>query len=126
MITTINNFLIKEAMDNLADDILMIKPDTLEPIDPEIWEIDSIIDIIIDQEKITKLENAASNLQTTNLTYRTVEKDNIIWITCLLKPRNKSVAYGMGEMGCLQCRVINTFYGLNKLKQLKDSSKIFN
>ena len=42
----------------------------------------------------------------------------------MLKPRNKSTAYPLGEMGVIKCKVLDTFYGLNKLKQLSKNQKI--
>lgn len=95
-----------------------------EPIDSDEYEIESIIDIITDVEEIKKLESAGSNIKSTDLTYRAVDRNDIIWITCMLKARNNSAAYPLGEMGVIKCKVLDTFYGLNKLKQLKASDKI--
>ncbi|TXG80917.1 MAG: hypothetical protein E6R13_07320 [Spirochaetes bacterium] len=122
MITSIKHFLINEALDN-SNDITIINKDTLEPIDSDEYEIESIIDIITDVEEIKKLESAG-NIKTTDLTYRAADRNDIIWITCMLKPRNNSTAYPLGEMGVIKCKVLDTFYGLNKLKQLKASDKI--
>jgi len=114
MITNINEF--KNTI---------LNKDTLEPIDSDVYEIDQIVDIITDVEEIKKLEEASgNNLQTTNLTYKSVDRNDVIWITCMLKPRNSSTAYPMGELGVIKCKVLETFYGLNKLKQLKASDKI--
>lgn len=112
--------------DNLSDNVILNK-ETLEPIDSDIYEIDHVIDIITDQEEIKKFEARSASydkLNTTDLTYKTVDRNDIIWITCMLKPRNNSGAYPLGEMGVIQCKVLQTFYGLNKLKQLKQSDKI--
>ncbi len=121
MITDIKTFkLIREAMDNLSTDIIMLKPDTLEPIDGDVWEIDKIIDVITDPKDIEKYENAGSNVSM-DLTVKSVDVGQILWLTALLKPRNKSVAYPLGELGVIQVKVMATFYGLNKLSQLKKS-----
>ncbi len=112
-----------ENYDNLSDHTVIINKETLEPIDSEIYEIDSIVDIISDVDEIKKFENAG-NLKTTDLTYKSVDRNDIIWITCMLKPRNKSAAYPLGEMGVIKCKILDTFYGLNKLKTLKASDKI--
>lgn len=127
MITGISQYkLLKESLDNLSDDIIMMKPDTLEPIDAKEWVIDTIIDIIQDPEDIEKYETACkeNNLITTDLTYKGVGVNDIIWITAMLKPRNNSTAYPMGELGVLQCRIMKTFYGTSKLNQLKHAGKI--
>jgi hypothetical protein len=112
-----------ENYDNLSDHVAIINKETLEPIDSDIYEIDSIVDIISDVDEIKKFENAG-NLKTTDLTYKSVDRNDIIWITCMLKPRNKSAAYPLGEMGVIKCKILDTFYGLNKLKTLKASDKI--
>jgi hypothetical protein len=41
-----------------------------------------------------------------------------------LKPRNKSIAYPIGEMGVIKVRVMQTFYGLNKINNLKKQGKL--
>jgi len=123
MITNINQFLIREAMDNLSDDILMIKPDTLEPIDPKVWEIDTILSVITDPKDIEKYENAGTNVSS-DLTIKSVSVGQTLWLTALLKPRNKSTAYPIGEMGVIQVKVVQTFYGLGKLNQLKNAGKL--
>lgn len=124
MITDIKTFkLIREAMDNLSTDIIMLKPDTLEPIDGDVWEIDKIIDVITDPKDIEKYENAGSNVSM-DLTVKSVDVGQILWLTALLKPRNKSVAYPLGEMGVIKVKVMETFYGLNKLNQLQKAGKL--
>lgn len=124
MITDIKTFkLIREAMDNLSTDIIMLKPDTLEPIDGDVWEIDKIIDVITDPKDIEKYENAGSNISM-DLTVKSVDVGQILWLTALLKPRNKSVAYPLGEMGVIKVKVMETFYGLNKLNQLQKTGKL--
>jgi len=104
----------------------MLDKETLEPIDPKEWVIDTIIDVITDPKDIEKYENVVieNNLMTTDLTYKTVGKNDIIWITAMLKPRNNSTAYPIGELGVLQCKIIQTFYGTAKFNQLKQSGNI--
>ncbi len=124
MITTLKQQkLIKESLDNLSDDITMLKSDTLEPIDPKVQEIDKIIDVISDKDEIKKLENAGTNVST-DLTIKTVNNGDILQLTALLKPRNKSTAYPLGEMGCIKVKVLQTFYSLNKINNLKKQGKL--
>lgn len=121
----LNDENVKILLDALAEAMHKYENKETEPIDSDVYEIDQIVDIITDVEEIKKLEEASgNNLQTTNLTYKSVDRNDIIWITCMLKPRNSSTAYPMGEMGVIKCKVLETFYGLNKLKQLKASDKI--
>ena len=89
---------------------------------PDDLYIDKVVDVFSDVEEL--IEGYGSNIETTNLINRTVGRNDILWITCLLKPRNKSTAYPMGEMGVVKVKVMETFYGLNKLKQLKSTDKI--
>lgn len=89
---------------------------------PDDMEIDQIIDVFSDFEEIK--ESHGNNLSTTNLVNKQVDRNDILWITCMLKPRNKSGAYPLGEIGVIKVKVLQTFYGLDKLKQLKKSDKI--
>jgi len=116
MITNINEFKINEFF-GLTEN--------LEAIDFDKYEIDSYVNIVTDPEKISLYESTARNLQSTDLTFKTVGRNDIIYITVLLKPRNSSKALQMGEMGVVRCKVLDTFYGLNKLKQLKHTDKIY-
>lgn len=120
MITTINQF--KESYDNLSDDIIINK-DTLEPIDTDEYEVDSIVDIITDVEEIKKFEGA-STITSYNSVGKDIKANDIIWLSCLLKPKGNN-SNAMSVMGVLQCRVLKTFQNLDKLKQLKKTDKIF-
>lgn len=89
---------------------------------PEDMYIDKIIDVFDNVDDLK--ESYGNQIDTTNMINRQVGRNDILWITCLLKPRNKSVAYPMGEMGVVKVKVLETFYGLNKLKQLKATDYI--
>lgn len=120
----LNDENVKLLLNALADAMHKYE-NKFEPIDSSEYEIDQVIDIITDVEELKKIEEGSGkNLQTTNLTYKSVDRNDIIWITCMLKPRNSSSAYPMGEMGVIKCKVLETFYGLTKLKQLKATDKI--
>lgn len=115
----------KETDPQLSNDIMLVKQDTLEPLDMDEWEIDQIIDVIIDKDKIKKIEESlgGSNIST-DLTVTNVKVGSVLYLTALLKPRNKSTAYPIGEMGCIQVKVMNVFYGLNKLNQMSKAGKL--
>ncbi len=112
-----------ENYDNLSTDITIINKETLEPIDTDEYEVDSIIDIITDVEEIKKFEGA-STISSYNSVGKDIKKNSIIWLSCLLKPKGNN-ANAMSVMGCIQCRVMNTFQNLDKLKQLKKTDIIF-
>lgn len=108
---------------NLSTDIVGVKKDTLEPLNMDEWEIDKVVDIITDVKEIAKYENAGSNVSL-DLTVKEVKVGQKIYLTALLKPKNKSTAYPIGEMGVICARVTDVFYGLNKLNQLSKSGKL--
>lgn len=130
MITSINEFRkkneAKEMDDNLSADIFMVKKDELIPIDTAEWTVDKVVDVITDLEQIKKFEGtAAVYIKSTNLDYKDVTDNSVIYITCMLKPKNNSTAYPTGQLGILKCRVLQTYYGLTVLNQLKRSDKIY-
>lgn len=98
--------------------------ENLEEIDFDRYEIDAFVNIVTDPEKISLYESRAKNIKSTDLSFKTVDRNDILYLTVMLKPRNSSVANKMGEIGVVRVRVIDTFYGLNKLKQLSHSDKI--
>lgn len=109
---------------NLADDILLVKQDTLEELDPKDWEIEKIVDILTDLKTIKKIEENSGSNVSMDLTVKDVKIGQKIYLTALLKPKNKSTAYSIGETGVICARVTDVFYGLNKLNQLQKAGKL--
>ena len=109
---------------NLADDILLVKQDTLEELDPKDWEIEKIVDILTDVKTIKKIEENSGSNVSMDLTVKDVKIGQKIYLIALLKPKNKSTAYSIGEMGVIAARVTDVFYGLNKLNQLQKAGKL--
>lgn len=110
--------------------------DDLEEI-PDDLEIDSIVDIFTDMDEVLEKYGDINmygdieqyierrvDLETTNLNRRHVTRNDIIYVVVLLKARNSSAAHNIGEMGVVQCRVLKTYYGLNRLKQLHRKGEI--
>lgn len=97
--------------------------ETFDEIDMDEFEIGEVIDIITDVDEIKKME---SKIKSTSFNYKDYKRNDIVWITVMLKPRNNSTAYKLGEMGVLRCKILQTYYGLNKLKQLKNRETIIN
>ena len=54
----------------------------------------------------------------TDLDAKDVKRGDTLWLTAILAPRNKSVAYSPGTMGVLKVRVVDIYYGLSKLKSM--------
>jgi hypothetical protein len=133
MITSIKEYKKNQEIDKDVPYVALNQPEnsisniynkeTFDPIDPNEYYIDKVVDIITDVEEIKEIEE---KIKTTSFNYRGVDRNDILWLTVMLKPRNNSNAYPLGEMGVVQAKVLQTFYGLNKLKQLKATDKIIN
>jgi hypothetical protein len=123
MITSINQFKLlqekKRKDKEIIDGVTIFNKETLEPIDPEEYEIGKIIDIITDVDEITKIEEQTSAGLPTGMTPKSYKNGDIIWLTVMLEPRNKSAAYNIGEMGIVKCKIMQSFRGLSKLNQLQ-------
>jgi hypothetical protein len=79
-------------------------------------EIISIIDMIKDPAEISKLEE---NFTTdTTLNVGEVKRGQTIWLSAMLKKSNSS-SWNSQVLGCIKCRVIDFYYGLNKLNSVK-------
>lgn len=123
MITSLKQF--KKIIENqqpLATDVIdAYNKETFEPIDTDEYEIDSVIDVITDVEEIKKLEE---NIGVAEMSPKEYKTGSTIWLTVMLKPRNKSMAYNIGEIGVLKARVMQTYYGQHKLKQLQQRGQL--
>ena len=86
----------------------------------EIYDIVSVIDVFSDvnEIKLDSLDTLDENAipQNNPIPYRKV--NDIIYLSCLLKPRNSALANINGEIGVIKCKVLETFYGTTKLKNL--------
>lgn len=112
----------KDIVINDVDDIKKLEIEEEEPISDE-YEVDKIIDVFTDMEEVK--ETVGSGLSF-DIQPKSIERGQTIYFTALLKPRNKSVAYSMGEMGVIKCKVQQTWYGLNKLNRLKKKGMLYN
>ena len=127
MITSIKEFKIlenkkKETQKELSDDVTNIEmydKDTLKPIDPEEYEIGEIVGVMTDVDEIEKIEEQTSGGMAMGMEPKSYKNGDIVWLTAMLQPRNKSAAYNIGEIGVIKCKIMQTFYGTNKLNQLK-------
>ena len=114
----------KETDPQLSKDIVLVKQDTLEELDPADWEIEKIVDVLTDLKTIKKIEENSGSNVSMDLTVKDVKIGQKIYLTALLKPKNKSIAYNIGETGVIVARVTDVFYGLNKLNQLQKAGKL--
>ena len=114
----------KETDPQLSNDIVLVKQDTLEELDPNEWEIEKIVDVLTDLKTIKKIEENSGSNVSMDLTVKEVKIGQKIYLTALLKPKNKTTAYAIGETGVICARVTDVFYGLNKLQQLSKAGKL--
>lgn len=105
----------------LSDDITILnKLDTGEYEEiKEPVEIVQITGMITDEEEIKKLNKLDENFTLdTSLTIKDIKVGQIIWLTALLQ-RTSGSSINSQKLGVVQVRVVNFYYGLNKLNQIK-------
>jgi hypothetical protein len=79
-------------------------------------EIEQIVDIVKDPKDIKKIEENMT--VDTSISVGEVKRGQIIYLTALLKRPRQTIPYNQTTMGVLKVRVVDYFYGLNKLKQV--------
>ena len=85
------------------------------------FEITQIISIITDDGEIDKLEEAAGGFQlSTDLTVKEVKRGDVLWLTAMLKRPHNTTPFNQTTMGVLKVRVLDYYYGLNKLKYVNN------
>lgn len=106
----------------LSDDIIALaKLDTgeYEEIEGPI-SISQITGIVTDPEEIKEIENAVKENVTldTSLILKDVKRGQIIYLTALLE-KSKTSSWNAQTMGVVKCRIVDYYYGLNKLRTIK-------
>jgi hypothetical protein len=111
--------------DQLSDDISILKKldnGEYEKIKGPV-EVVQVTGIISDEKEIQKIENQlieklpGAPVFNTDLQLKKVKRGDIIWVTALLeRPGLKS--YDSQSMGVIKCRIVDYYYGLNKLKYI--------
>jgi len=122
----INKFKKTKEYDQLSDDIVAIRKldngnyeKITEPVN-----IVQITGIIKDEKEIDKIENQLSEavpgapVFNTDLQLKKIKRGDIIWVTALLERPNATTSWNSQTMGVIKCRVVDYFYGLNKLKYI--------
>jgi hypothetical protein len=111
-----------KEFDTLSDDIIALKEledGSIEKIKGPI-EIVRVTGIIIDDEKIKKLDEIAGGpVLNTDLSLKQVKRGQLIWITCLLQKPSSSAVYNTQTMGVIRARIVDFYYGLNILNTVK-------
>ena len=117
----VDKFKKTKEFEPLSDDIIALQEledGEIEKIKGPI-EIVQVTGIVTDTKKIKKLEETinAAPVINTDLRVKTIKRGDVIWLTCLLQKPGSS-AWNSQVMGCVKVRVIDLFYGLNKLKYI--------
>ncbi len=113
-----NTFEKKDELKPLADGILALEETEdgeFIPIKGPI-EIEAVIDIIKDESVITKIEENIT--VDTAISVGEIKRGQIFYLTAMLKKPHQTTPYNQTTMGVIKVRVIDYFYGLNKLKQV--------
>jgi hypothetical protein len=85
------------------------------------FQIVKILSVINDKDEIKKLEEASGGFQlSTDLSVKEIKRGDIIWLTALLKKPHTTTAYNQTTMGVIKARILDYYYGLNKLKYIKN------
>ena len=103
---------------DLSDDVVVLSKlddGTYEEIKEPI-NILQVTGLITDEEEIKKISEAFT--LDTSLTIRDVKRGQILWLTCLLE-RTSGSTINSQKLGVVKCRVIDYYWGLNKLNQVK-------
>ena len=106
----------------LSDDIIAIsKLDNgdykkiTEPV-----KIVQITGVITDEEEIKKLDEIAGGpILNTDISLKQVKRGDTIWLTALLQKPSSSTVYNSQTMSVIKARIVDIYYGLNKLNQMK-------
>ena len=116
----IDKFKKTKEFEPLSDDILALQEledGSIEKIKGPV-EIVQVTGIIQEPNKIKKLEETinAAPVINTDLRVKTIKRGDVIWLTCLLQKPGSTSWNTQQTIGCVKVRVIDFFYGLNKLK----------
>jgi hypothetical protein len=102
----------------LSDDIVALQKTIngdFEKIEEPI-KIIKILDIITDEKEIEKLEEGIQ--LDTSLTIKNIQRGQVIWLTALIEKPNSTTAWNAQTLSTIKCRIIDYYFGLNKLKTI--------
>lgn len=83
-------------------------------------KIVQITGVITDEEEIKRLDEIAGGpVLNTDLSLKQVKRGDTIWLTALLQKPSSSTVYNSQTMSVIKARIVDIYYGLNKLNQMK-------
>ena len=106
----------------LSDDVIALAKldtDEYEKIKGPI-SISQITGVVTDPDEIKEIEKAIKENVTldTSLILKDVKRGQIIYLTALLE-KSKTASWNAQTMGVVKCRIVDFYYGLNKLRTIK-------
>jgi len=108
--------------DNLSDDIIILAKNDkgeLEKIKEPV-NILQITGLVTDKEELKILdENFTLD---TSLVVKNIKRGDTLWLTAILE-RSKGQVIDSQKLGVIQVRIVDYFYGLNKLNQISAYKK---
>jgi len=117
----VKEFKKKETFEPLSSDIVALKEledGNIEKVEGPI-EILQVTDVITDKDRIAKLEEAITGGPHFNANVPdTVKRGDIIWVTALVQRPQSASWNAQPSYNVIKCRIVDIFYGLNKLKTI--------
>lgn len=79
-----------------------------------------ITGVITDEDEIKRLDEIAGGpVLNTDISLKQVKRGDTIWLTALLQKPSSSTVYNSQTMSVIKARIVDIYYGLNKLNQMK-------
>jgi hypothetical protein len=106
---------------DLSDDIIVLSKQedgTFKKIEEPV-NILQVTGLITDPEEIQQIEEAFT--MDTSLVVKDIKRGDILWLTCLLEKTNTQ-SRNAQNWGVVQVRVVNYYWGLNKLNTIKKNT----
>lgn len=119
----VDKFKKDKTFDPLSSDIVALKEledGNIEKVKGPI-EIVQVTGVITDEDRIAKLEESITGGPQFNadLGSKEVKRGDIIWVTALAQRPQSASWNAQPSYHVIKCRVVDIFYGLNKLKTIK-------
>jgi len=82
--------------------------------------ITQITGVVTDPEEIKEIEKSVKENVTldTSLVLKDIKRGDIIYLTALFE-KSKTSSWNAQTMGVIKCRIVDYYYGLNKLRTIK-------
>lgn len=108
----------EELSDDINDADLEIEG---EPAEKGDYEIESIIDVIVEPEEEKEYGNSIEENSVTvqsDMTVKEAKRGDIIWITALLRRKGTTSFNSPAKQGVLKLRIVDIYYGLQYINKV--------